>query len=87
MTDSRTQINIRITEEDAALRARLERAYGLNTAGITRMAWRYLAEFGAMRHLTSVPDDKNDPDPEHDALHAPHCPDEACGKCRQAGWV
>ncbi|MDD5059312.1 MAG: hypothetical protein PHQ60_15755 [Sideroxydans sp.] len=49
MTDSRTQVNIRITEEDAALLARLERAYGLNTAGVTRFAWRYLEEHGPMK--------------------------------------
>ena len=61
MNDTRSQVNIRLTDEDAALLARLERAYGLNTAGITRMAWRYLAEFGAMRHLTSVPDERTTP--------------------------
>jgi hypothetical protein len=46
VNDSRTQINVRVTQEDAALLARLERAYGLNTAGVTRFAWRYLEEHG-----------------------------------------
>lgn len=49
MADSRAQVNIRLTDEDAALLARLERAYGLNTAGVTRFAWRYLEEHGPMR--------------------------------------
>ena len=49
MSDSRAQVNIRLTDEDAALLARLERAYGLNTAGVTRFAWRYLEEHGPMR--------------------------------------
>ena len=49
MADTRSQVNIRLTDEDAALLARLERAYGLNTAGVTRFAWRYLEEHGPMR--------------------------------------
>lgn len=49
VNDTRPQINIRVTEEDAALLARLEQAYGLNTAGVTRFAWRYLEEHGPMR--------------------------------------